>query len=548
MIKNQPEVSLRIRNFRSFEDITIQLKPIVLLFGNNGSGKSSLIKAIRFFFYNLFNAGYSGFSIDEQNLSFNFEDINLFSFKDTVLNNDVSKVMFFELTMKNVVGGFYFIPNDLRQTIEKYKIYENEEEFREETEKLSFKVFLRISQQDEKLFFSFGIYDLKTNEIYYLDKIDTCNDVESYIQNKHQSMNNYPDKIINPFKEFSSEFLLAQLDNLLLEEDQINKQINKPYYKKFIKFRYIIPKTLLAYFESKKLFANVPAVREKPPKYFDLEGDFFKHNDYYHIPYLYCISNKYTQEYEIISISIIDENGRETFFPKKITEKPSKNRNTLQKTYHELENSTPWGIINFEINEMGLASKLIMHKNNELGIGWIEYVSIDGKSKSNLTEACSGLLQILPILGVILEKEDESSKLSNVVIFSIEQPELHLHPKLQSKLVDFFLRYLDFRFNKEFTSLIIETHSEHFLKKLQVLIANDLELPTHYDNEVSGPKLKDLVKIYFFDKNDESGITKLKEIEILDNGFLKEPFPEGFFDESTELEFSLLEAQLKRKN
>lgn len=40
----------------------------------------------------------------------------------------------------------------------------------------------------------------------------------------------------------------------------------------------------------------------------------------------------------------------------------------------------------------------------------------------------------------------------------------------------------------------------------------------------------------------------MKKIEIDENCFLKTLFPEGFFDEASELALALLEAQLKRKN
>ena len=39
---------LQVKNFRSLADVSIDIRPINVLFGPNGSGKSTLLEAIRF--------------------------------------------------------------------------------------------------------------------------------------------------------------------------------------------------------------------------------------------------------------------------------------------------------------------------------------------------------------------------------------------------------------------------------------------------------------------------------------------------------------------
>ena len=76
----------RIRNFRSIVmDDFITIKPITLLFGKNGTGKSSFIKSIRFVGNNLFPAipGETIYRFDEF--------LNLGNFKEVVLKNDTKK-------------------------------------------------------------------------------------------------------------------------------------------------------------------------------------------------------------------------------------------------------------------------------------------------------------------------------------------------------------------------------------------------------------------------------------------------------------------------
>ena len=90
---------IRIQNFKSLEDITINVKPINFLFGPNSSGKSSVIKALMFLKNNLYSSNYG-------NAKYKFSDeIDLISYKDLVSKNDVRKKITFEL---NLVGNYLF--------------------------------------------------------------------------------------------------------------------------------------------------------------------------------------------------------------------------------------------------------------------------------------------------------------------------------------------------------------------------------------------------------------------------------------------------------
>lgn len=71
-----------------------------------------------------------------------------------------------------------------------------------------------------------------------------------------------------------------------------------------------------------------------------------------------------------------------------------------------------------------------------------------------------GLSQCLPILGLL---SSASARKGQTLL--IEQPELHLHPKMQANLVDLFI---DFVSNKDDSRTIVsETHSEAMLLRIQ---------------------------------------------------------------------------------
>lgn len=168
-------------------------------------------------------------------------------------------------------------------------------------------------------------------------------------------------------------------------------------------------------------------------------------------------------------------------------------------------------------------------KENNLGDSiYTEKTETDGKLKLqhnnttiDLADTSSGLLQIFPILAKIVFWETYVLK-DDKAKFSIEEPELHLHPKLQSKLIGFLLGENDEDKN---VNLIITTHSEHIIKKLQVMFAK-------------GKITDDDVNINYFDN--KNGNTKVKKMEIEENGFFKEPWPNGFFDEGMKLTKELL--------
>ncbi|MFZ4589414.1 MAG: DUF3696 domain-containing protein [Ignavibacteria bacterium] len=122
----------------------------------------------------------------------------------------------------------------------------------------------------------------------------------------------------------------------------------------------------------------------------------------------------------------------------------------------------------------------------------------------------------------------------------IEQPELHLHPALQTKIPLLFSDFLHFskifsasETNQSNSYLFIETHSEHIIRKIQLMIAK---------GELS---LGD-VAINYVDIND--GVSDVKELRMAENGNFLDRWPNGFFDEAIELTLELLKAQMNRNN
>ena len=152
-------------------------------------------------------------------------------------------------------------------------------------------------------------------------------------------------------------------------------------------------------------------------------------------------------------------------------------------------------------------------------------VSIDGSKQSHdLTHVGVGVSQILPLLVTGLLAEPDTT-----LIF--EQPELHLHPKVQTRLADFFLSMT--QLGKQ---CIIETHSEYLINRIRFRTAAAGQ---------SNPWLE-AVKMYFVKKEEQ--VSTFREVNINEYGAILD-WPEEFFDQSQrEAEAILRAAVNKRKS
>lgn len=173
-------------------------------------------------------------------------------------------------------------------------------------------------------------------------------------------------------------------------------------------------------------------------------------------------------------------------------------------------------LLNQTIKEFGIAEeiKLVQHKD-------VPILTLEVKTKgywANITDVGYGVSLQIPILFQALLSEHYSKKGQTILI---EQPEVHLHPTLQAKFIETLLSIGDKN------SYFIETHSEHIIRKLQVLIKNK------YKN-----LQPDDISIYYFKRTAEK--FEITEHKIQDSGKLSKPFPTGFYDTSYNLVKDLL--------
>lgn len=140
-----------------------------------------------------------------------------------------------------------------------------------------------------------------------------------------------------------------------------------------------------------------------------------------------------------------------------------------------------------------------------------------------ITDVGFGVSQVLPIL-VLCYYAPKGATL----IF--EQPEIHLHPSVQAGLADIFIEVIKTRN----IQIIIESHSEHLLRRLQRRMAEEKDGFTNDD-----------AALYFCKMND-LGDSELVTLDIDDYGNICN-YPEGFFgDEMGDL-VAMTEAAINRQ-
>lgn len=140
--------------------------------------------------------------------------------------------------------------------------------------------------------------------------------------------------------------------------------------------------------------------------------------------------------------------------------------------------------------------------------------------ETNMADVGFGYSQILPIVTKLWQMQERirfntmAFYRSPYAIGLIEQPELHLHPALQAKLADAFVKAISNEDSK--TTLIIETHSPTIINRIGRRIRE-------------GHLSADKVNVVIFEKDQEKGFSKVTNTKFEPNGRIKD-WPYGFFE------------------
>jgi predicted ATP-dependent endonuclease of OLD family len=144
----------------------------------------------------------------------------------------------------------------------------------------------------------------------------------------------------------------------------------------------------------------------------------------------------------------------------------------------------------------------------------LNLIGPNGK-KVEINDVGSGIGYVLPVL----------SSLAGKGISLIQQPELHLHPALQSALGSVIVKCVENKIHYNAFTLI-ETHSEHLLLRIMRL----LKTSNSRAEEVIKPITFENVCILYFQPKG-NGTTAIKRLRLGPDGQLIDRWPDGFFEE-----------------
>lgn len=156
----------------------------------------------------------------------------------------------------------------------------------------------------------------------------------------------------------------------------------------------------------------------------------------------------------------------------------------------------------------GLELKQIDSGELGLGVGSIAVLKLEDMNRTTavtVKDVGFGLSQVLPVIVALLIGRGRT--------IAIEQPEVHIHPRLQASLADLLIEAAIDRNNR----LVIETHSEHLLLRLQRRIREGAIKP-------------DDVAVYNVGPGDD-GSAEVVRVRLDPSGDFLDPWPQGFFPE-----------------
>ena len=458
---------LNIHNYRSFQNQNLKFSRINILIGENSGGKSSLLKF-------LLALKQTIDSPNEVNLKLKGDYTDLGNYEEVIYNKKKTKKLKFGFESQDEYHNFFTKSIDLFE--------------KSVTKKLKDTILSVVEANiNSKTKISFEISS----------KLNEHSSIETIIENEQIGKL----KIIQNTSNSDDSFRELSCD-LVFNFNKFNGTIEKCISFKEGFFT-LIGQELKS--QCQKLFEN------------NFE------EIYYSIVYLLLFQNFVSEEINSIRfVNPIGTNPKRFYFQE--DKKASYKLIDIEKfinvigdpTLTEKEYKERIALLNKTIKEFGIAEEIDVIKDKLLPV-----LALNVKTKgfwSNITDVGYGVSLQIPILFQAIMSEKYTRKGQTILI---EQPEVHLHPTLQAKFIETLLGIG----NKNV--YFIETHSEHIVRKLQVLVKEKKF------------KLKpEDITIHYFKR--EPTKFEVTEHKILENGKLSPSFPQGFFDASYSLVKQLL--------
>ncbi len=544
-----------IEKFKSyFSPSTLPIKPITLIFGPNSAGKSAIIKS-----FLLLKQSVDRISSDQENCLITRGDIDLISYENIVsMNNTKSDISFsfvfdagkilkykrylnMPLNTKNIIDNIVL---NKKYLCLKYSFFYSEDK----------NIYLKSAElyiENEKSpLMSFIYKELYEND--YRFDYEIVLDRENSFWKEYWGQ--YGKRIaINELKLFVKNNVNCKIadDELYLSKFAVYKDLcekidNGDKFDENNLIDFFSEQILSSFFDMYALFVKneVSLVNYEPDKDSDLYNyeisliqifqglDFNNEKKYFsdNILIVFLILNDILQS----TLSDIKYIGpvrkvNSVFEYEKDYSGDDYVGNEGGRTYHLLMNDDFINRVNSSLNKIGVNynisirqfhenMKVYSLKDKEIVSGSTTYKLLVNKNNTDTITSISdvgyGISQVLPIIVQSLASHNKT--------IIIEQPELHIHPALQSEIGDIIIDSA----LKNNNTFIVETHSEHLLLRIlrRIRESFDGELP----DSCIPIKPNDVSVVYI---NPVEDISEIVSIPITDDGDFSVQWPKGFFTE-----------------
>jgi predicted ATPase len=460
--------NLGIHNFRSFKEQRFNFSRINILIGENSSGKSSLLKFLLALKQSFDNP-------EELNLKLIGDYTDLGNYGEAVYYKDVKNDIVFQFELDQSYLSYFlnfFVSNEETDPAkikkEQSKLAKLLEDSYEVATKISFKLSSNLNDHS-------SISTIIENE--KIGKVEI-------IQKENKSIIGYRTAKL----KFKIGKKSGTINNCFVTKEAflslVHRDIRESFKQKYGRL-------------GTKLFHQVAFLL--------VAQNFLKHN-IQKIKYVNPIKTSpdrfYFQEDKKASYKLIDiEKFVNILGDRSVSEKSKEARLRLLNRY---------------IRNLGIADEIRVTANKDLPV-----LALEVKTKdlwSNITDVGYGVSLQLPILFQAIISENYTSSGETLLI---EQPEVHLHPALQAKFIENLISIG----NKNI--YFIETHSEHIIRKLQLLVKQK-----QFDLKPED------ITIHYFKREEKKFL--ITSHHITNSGILRPSFPPGFYDVSYNLVKDLL--------
>jgi predicted ATP-dependent endonuclease of OLD family len=465
---------IEFRNFQGFKGTQeAYLAPITLVFGQNSSGKSSVVRALK-----LFREIYENLdSYDDLTKAFSSEGTDFSPLKfSSAQNEPMSLVLDFDVQRDK----WWLNAPDLPEEIDNFYRVFNRVRMCYTDEFIEAK--FRVDQTNRKLPGQSARLNMS-----YLRPLDgdldwpwTLRDFDNSLATKTDSENTWINR-----DHIWWEVLFGAKPSLKMAEDELNWMNDGPSISDITDF---FPKSSGTVFDSDDAYNN---------KFW---RNWLK------------IADAEIRSFELTTVNAVREQ------PPMITDNPdvlksqnlSLDNNFLTRLNNSLIRLTS-GRYEYQISSINQSLQATKRSHR-----FLVRDNLTG-SETSFENVGSGLSHVLPILGALASSDSK--------YIYIEQPEQHLHPIMQAKLAEEFAlaidpSALDDARDAPTYQIIAETHSENLLLGIQKLVRT-----SRLD-----PKMVSIIYTEPFEEVEGVGYNRIFNIEMNKWGELIDPFPVSFAD------------------